>query len=135
MELINYIVLFLVALTVSLVIDLFWLVVVARDLYKKYMGDYLAKKPRKSAALLFYTLFIVGLMYFALIPAINEDSYFLAIKNGLLYGFFTYITYDLTALSVFPAWSKRLTVIDIVWGSFLGLTVSSISFLIYLIIF
>lgn len=117
----------LIAFCVFLVIDLLWLGVVAQPLYGKYLDNFLAAEPNWLAAIIFYALFVVGLCYFAIVPALKESSSKLALKNGALFGFFTYMTYELTNYAVIANWPFSIVPIDIAWGAALGASVAFIS--------
>jgi uncharacterized membrane protein len=121
---------FLVVLVVFFAIDLFWLGVVAKDLYSKYLGYLMAPQINWVAAITFYLLFIVGLMIFVLLPALDKQSLSHALIYGALFGFFTYATYDLTNLATIRDWPITITIIDLIWGTSLSAAVSSISYLI-----
>lgn len=117
----------LITFCIFLAVDLVWLGVVAQPLYNKYLGDFLADSPLWGAALLFYALFVVGLQYFAIEPALSKSSKGLALKNGALFGFFTYMTYELTNYAVLADWPSGIVLIDIAWGTILGGLVAYIS--------
>jgi uncharacterized membrane protein len=121
---------FLVVLVVFFAIDLFWLGVVAKNLYSKYLGYLMAPQVNWIAAFTFYLLFIVGLMIFVLLPALDKQSLSYALIYGALFGFFTYATYDLTNLATIRDWPITITIIDLIWGTSLSAAVSSISYLI-----
>ena len=115
-----------VAFVVFLFVDLLWLGIVARKIYKKYLGYIMAEKVRWVPALIFYVIFIAGLVYFALLPATVWHQ---ALLSGALFGFIAYATYDLTNLSTLKGWPIQITIIDLVWGTFLGASVSTLTFL------
>jgi len=102
-----------------LAIDLLWLGVIAAPLYSKILGGLLAQNPNWTVALVFYLLYIVGIFYFAILPAAKINSVGLAIKNGALFGFFNYMTYDFTNWAVIENWPGHLTWIDLPWGVFI----------------
>lgn len=116
-----------VAFVVFLLVDLLWLGIVARKVYKKYLGYIMAEKVRWVPALIFYVIFIAGLVYFALLPVTVWHQ---ALLSGALFGFIAYATYDLTNLSTLKGWPIQITIIDLVWGTFLGASVSTLTFLI-----
>lgn len=118
--------LFAVAFAVFIVIDLLWLGIVARKLYKKYLGYIMADNVRWVPALIFYVIFIAGLTYFALL---NATSWTDALLNGAILGFLAYATYDLTNLSTLKGWPIEVTIIDLIWGTSLGALVATITFL------
>jgi hypothetical protein len=127
----NDIKLFVLALVVFLLLDSVWLVRIAPKLYKQYIGHLMAKKPNLQAAGLFYVLYIIGLLVFVLVPAINANSIEHALGYGALFGFFTYATFDLTSQAVFKKWPWAITGIDLFWGSFVTMTTSTVVFALY----
>ena len=123
--------LFVLALVIFLAFDSIWLVKIAPKLYKQYIGHLMAKKPNLQAAGLFYVLYIVGLLIFVLVPAIDANSISRALGYGALFGFFTYATFDLTSQAVFKKWPWAITGIDLLWGSFVTMTTSTTVFALY----
>lgn len=121
---------FLVVLVVFFAIDIFWLGVVARNLYVKYLGFIMAPNVNWAAALLFYVIFIIGVMVFVLQPALEKQSLMHAFIMGAFFGFVTYATYDLTNLATLKDWPITITIIDLIWGTVLSSSVSVISYLI-----
>ena len=119
-----------VAFVVFLVIDLLWLGLIAKNLYQKELGFIMAESPNWIAAGIFYLIFIVGLVFFVINPALAKDSWKYALLVGLFFGFITYSTYDLTNLATLKDWPLKVTLIDLVWGSSLGASVSTITFFI-----
>lgn len=134
-ELINYFWAFIISLMVFFAIDLTWLGWVAKDLYRKQLKKLLMPDPNWPAAILFYVLFIVGLNYFVIVPALRDQSLATAIVSGALYGFFTYATYDLTNYATLKGWPRKIVIVDIAWGTFLSLSVSVITYNLYIGIF
>lgn len=125
-----YIKLYLVNMVAFLVIDLTWLGVIARDFYHQQLAHLLAPRTNFPAAILFYTIFVLGLMILAVIPGLRSEQMEKAVLLGALYGFFTYITYDLTNLATLRDWPILLSVIDILWGTLLGTSVAAIGYLV-----
>ena len=113
-------------------IDLLWLGIIARKLYVHYMGHLLRTPPNWPVAFIFYGLFVVGLMIFAIQPAVDQKNVSHAFKMGALYGFFTYMTYDLTNWAVLKDWPAGIVGIDILWGTILSTLVAGISTMIIL---
>ena len=124
-----------IAFLVFLLIDAVWLGLVAPKFYKAQIGHLMAEKPNFIAALVFYLIFIAGLVYFVLIPAIDQESFVKALVAGMLFGFMTYATYDLTNLATLKDWPLKVTVIDLLWGTFVSLSVSVVTYGVYLWIF
>lgn len=121
---------YFIALIVFFLIDLFWLVVVARKLYQQELGYIMSEKPNWIVAALFYLIFIAGLVFFVINPAKEKNSWVFALLVGMLFGFITYSTYDLTNLATLKDWPIKITIIDLIWGSSLGGLVSTVTFFI-----
>ncbi|MDH6167859.1 putative membrane protein [Variovorax boronicumulans] len=102
---------------VLLVIDMLWLGVVAKNMYQDAMGDLMSPQPRLAFAAMFYLLYPVGLLIFAILPGIDAQSVTRAAVLGGLFGLFCYGTYDLTNLAVIRNWPLALSFIDIAWGT------------------
>ena len=121
---------YFIALIVFFLIDLFWLLVVARKLYQQELGYIMSEKPNWIVAALFYLIFIAGLVFFVINPAMEKNSWVFALLVGMLFGFITYSTYDLTNLATLKDWPLKITIIDLIWGSSLGGLVSTVTFFI-----
>ena len=100
-----------------IVIDLIWLLGIAKNLYRNDMGSLMASEPKLLAGLGFYLLYALGTSIFVIIPAISKQSWIYALQYGALFGFFCYMTYDLTNLAVIRDFPVRLALIDIAWGA------------------
>lgn len=98
-------------------IDLVWLLGIAKALYRDEMGDLMASEPKLMAGLGFYLLYALGASIFVIAPALTKQSWIQAVQYGALFGFFCYMTYDLTNLAVIRDFPTRLAFIDIAWGS------------------
>jgi uncharacterized membrane protein len=105
---------------VMLVIDGLWLGVIAKGLYQQGMGHLMAPQPRLGFAALFYLLYPVGLVIFAVLPGLADNNMARAATLGALFGLFAYATYDLTNLAVVRDWPVGLSFLDIAWGSFVS---------------
>lgn len=121
------IVLYLVTLAVFFLIDMIWLGVVAKGFYRRHLGSMLSPKVNWAAAVLFYLLFIVGLLVFVIRPAVIGGVPLKALFFGALLGLISYATYDLSNLATLKNWPVVVTVVDLIWGSVLGGTVSFVS--------
>lgn len=125
-----YLKLYLSTFVAFLAIDMVWLGFVARPFYKKQLGFILAPKPNWSAAIIFYLLFVLGILVFVVVPGLRENSFKYILLYGAFYGLITYATYDLTNLSTLNQWPVLVTVVDIIWGIVLSTAVSVISFIV-----
>jgi uncharacterized membrane protein len=109
-----------IALVIFLILDGLWLGVVARGLYASRMGDLLADNPRWGVAVVFYVVYVVGLVYFAISTGMQAGDWKVAAMNGALFGFFCYLTYDATNVAVLKGYDPVLAIIDTVWGTVLS---------------
>ena len=122
--------LYLIALPVFLAIDAVWLTVVAKNFYAKQIGYLMAKNPNLFAALIFYLIFIAGLVFFVITPALDKKMWTHALLAGLFFGLVTYATYDLTNLATVKDWPLIITIVDLIWGTVLSSVVSGVAFFI-----
>ncbi len=122
--------LFGIALPVFFAIDMVWLGFVAKDFYAKQIGGLMKPDINWTAAIIFYLIFIAGLVVFVITPAVVKNSWTQAVLMGALFGFVCYATYDLTNLAVAKDWPVFVTIIDLIWGAVLAASVSVITFLI-----
>ena len=122
--------LYLIALPVFLAVDLVWLTLVAKNFYAKHLGFLMNPNVNWLAAILFYLLFIVGVVVFIVIPSLSQQSWQKALLWGALFGLITYATYDLTNLATLKDWPLIVTIVDLVWGTILSALVSVITHLI-----
>lgn len=122
-------ILFLIAAAVFFSIDMLWLGVVAKKLYHQELGFILSDEVNWIAALIFYAIYLVGVLHFAVIPALKEQSWLSALIQGAALGFLCYATYDLTNLATISKWPLKIVIIDIIWGTFLTASVSVVTYL------
>lgn len=119
---------YLMSLVVFLGIDAIWLTQVSPKMYDHYIGYLLASKLNLMAALAFYLLYIGGLVYLVLLPAIKNKSIKQAIIGGAVLGLVSYATYDLTNLAVVKDWPLAISLIDMAWGTTLTAIASLLSY-------
>lgn len=100
-------------------IDSVWLRTMSERLYKVEIGELLADSFRLPPAILFYLLYILGMMIFAVGPAMQSGSWKTALCFGAAFGFFAYMTYDLTNYATLKVWSLKVTILDMIWGTVL----------------
>jgi uncharacterized membrane protein len=110
------------------IFDAIWLSVVASKFYKSQIGGLLLEKPNMTAAVIFYAIYVVGIIAFVLSPALEKGSWQYALGYGALFGFVAYATYDLTNLSTLKGFTTKLVVVDMLWGVCLTAAVSVISY-------
>jgi len=119
---------YVVAVVVFCILDLVWLGTIAEDLYDRHLGDLLAPSPNVGAAVAFYALFIAGLLYFVIHPAVAARSWRRAAGAGAFFGLVTYATWDLTNLAVVRDFPAALVPVDLAWGTFLAAAVSTTTY-------
>jgi uncharacterized membrane protein len=125
-----YLKLYFATLIAFLAIDMVWLGLVARTVYQKYLGFLLTPTTNWIAAVLFYLLFILGILVFVVVPGLENNSLKETLLRAALFGLITYATYDLTNLATVKNWPLPITVIDITWGTVLSVLVCYISFMV-----
>jgi len=120
---------YVIALLVFALLDIIWLSIMGPALYKPVLGDILVPEVRMGPAAAFYLMYPVGLVVFAILPAIKSDQLSSALMLGALLGAITYATYDLTNFATLRNWTLQLTVLDIVYGALMGAAVSAAGYL------
>ncbi len=118
----------MLTIPVFFAIDILWLGVVAKKFYQNYLGHLLADQVNWIAAIIFYLMYIAGIIYFAVSPALDKSSATEALTKGALFGFITYATYDFTNWATLKNWPTTVVVIDVIWGTILGALVAVISY-------
>jgi uncharacterized membrane protein len=111
-----YLKLYALTVPVFFVIDILWLGVVAKGFYRKKLGFILSDNVNWAAAVIFYMIYIAGILFFSVRPALANNSWREAALLGALFGFFTYATYDLTNMATIKDWPMAIVLIDILWG-------------------
>ncbi len=128
MALIKIIYIYILTSLAFFVIDIVWLGFVAQNFYDKYLSHLLSDKVNWPAAIIFYLIYIVGILVFAVFPAYNDESLFKAIVLGGLFGLVAYATYDLSNLATLKDWPLTVVLVDIIWGIVLTSSVSIAGF-------
>lgn len=121
--------LYLVTLAAFLAIDMLWLGLVAREFYQQQLGYLMAPSPNWFAAILFYLLFVAGLLVFVVMPGLAASSLKTTVIRAAFFGLIAYATYDLTNLATLKDWPALLSIVDMLWGTVLSVLVSIISFI------
>lgn len=125
-----FIKLYIIALPVFFAIDMVWLVLVAKNFYRSQIGALMNPDINWTAAIIFYLIFIAGLVTFVIIPAIEKGSLMYAVLFGALFGLVCYATYDLTNLAVAKNWPLLVTIVDLTRWAILAASVSTITYII-----
>lgn len=109
-----------VALAIFLVLDTIWLGLIAKNFYKSQIGTLMKDNKNWIAIIGFYIIFIFGLSFFVIEPAILEGNLPYVILAGMFFGFVAYSTYDLVNLATFKDFPATIALVDMVWGSFIA---------------
>ena len=124
----NFLKTYLIAGGVYWVVDFIWLALIAQGFYQKQLGNMLADKINWPAAAIFYLLFPVGVIIFAVMPGVKENSLVRSLILGALFGYFTYSTYDLSNYITLANWPLKVVFVDIIWGILVSTLVAFIGY-------
>jgi uncharacterized membrane protein len=106
-------------------VDFLWLGFVAQSYYRSQIGHLFAEQVNYPAAIAFYLIYVLGLVIFAVQPAVAAGGISKGFMLGALFGAFCYATYDLTNLATLKNWSLQLSLVDMAWGAFLSGTAAA----------
>ena len=109
--------------------DAIWLSVSADLIYRPLLGDIMLPGFRLVPAILFYVLYVLGVVIFAIQPALVTRRWSGAASKGALLGFFCYATYDLTNQATLKTWPATVTIVDMGWGTFLTACTAVVGYL------
>lgn len=115
----TYLIGYLATAAVFFGLDFIWLGKVATSFYRSKIGELMLDQPNFAAAGLFYLVYVAGIVYFAVMPALNGGGLAAAVLAGAMLGLIAYGTYDMTNLATLKGWSVSMAAVDIAWGTFL----------------
>lgn len=124
----TWIVAYVAVAVAFLAADALWLGVVARDFYRTQLGDLMSPNPNLAAAAAFYALYVAGVLYFAVQPALAAGQWTTALISGALLGLVAYGTYDLTNLAVTRGFPTQMALVDMAWGAVLTAFAATVGF-------
>ena len=107
---------FIFVSTIFLIVDVIWLSITVKSVYKPNLGDLLNDKPVLWAAVLFYIIYMIGLTLIIIKPALASNSVLQAFWTGVIFGIVAYGTYNLTNMATIKGWSPSVVFVDMVWG-------------------
>ncbi|MCU0894753.1 MAG: DUF2177 family protein [Rhodospirillales bacterium] len=116
----RHLVAYVAAAVVFFGLDFVWLGLVAKSTYRSWIGHLMRDEIHAVAAILFYLVYVVGLVIFAVAPALKDSAWQTAALYGALFGFFAYGTYDLTNYATLKDWPFAMVVVDMAWGTALS---------------
>ena len=111
-------------------LDAVYLATIGGKLFKRTLGDVLTPSFAITPAILFYLIFPVGIVIFALLPAFATGRWTTALAYGALLGFFVYFTYDMTNWATIRNWTSTLSIVDVTWGTILNAATATAAFFI-----
>ncbi len=121
---------YIIAAVLFVLIDMVWLGFIAKDFYREKLGSLLSPDVNWPAAIIFYSLYIGGILYFAVHPALKDASWQMALLKGAILGGLCYATYDLTNMATLKGWPWQIVIVDIIWGMVLTGAISLGTYLI-----
>ncbi len=124
----QYLLTYMTTAVIFFAIDMVWLGFISASFYRRQMGELRRANVNWGAGIAFYALYVAGIIFFVINPALEADSWVKALSYGAFLGLLCYSTYDLTSLAVVKNWSVKLTFIDIAWGALLTGFVSLLSY-------
>ncbi len=126
----HYVVLYIAIFVPFVLLDAGWLTTMGPLLYKPTLGDILLSSPKLAPAIAFYLMFPLGLILFAVSPALKSGSLMTALLMGAALGAFAYATYDLTNFATVRNWTLQVTLLDICWGAAISGAASVVGYLV-----
>jgi uncharacterized membrane protein len=117
-------------LVAFLALDFAWLGWIARGFYRQQLGHLLTPDVRWGAAIIFYLLFIAGVVVFAVLPSVERGSLLRAVVQGGFFGLVAYAAYDLTNLATLKGFPTLVVVVDMAWGFTLTAAVTAVGYLV-----
>lgn len=114
----KYLIAYVCAAIVFGILDAMWLSWAGPNLYRPIIGEIMADEFNVGAAGVFYFLYLLGMVWFAIRPGLQTGKVATALLNGVLLGALCYATFDLTSQAVFKVWATKVTIMDIMWGGF-----------------
>lgn len=104
---------------IFLLADAVMLPKVVKPLFERHLGKVMLGSPRLLPAVLFYLLYLGGMVWFAGWPAIVDATPAMALLNGAVLGFVAYGTYELVSWTIIRNWHPSMVVVDMAWGTVL----------------
>ncbi len=123
-----YVIAYVSAAVVFLGLDYIWLSRVAIGFYRSQIGGLMLAQPNFIAAGMFYLVYVVGIVYFAVVPALQNGSWMTAAFSGALLGLLAYGTYDMTNLATLKGWTVAMSAVDMAWGTVLTGTAATAAY-------
>lgn len=124
----KYLILYIVGLVTLLVLDFLWLGVISKNFIQKEIGHLMAENFNVIAAGLFYLIYVAVLLILIVLPVMKDCNWGKLITNASLFGMICYATYDLTNLATLKNWPVQMTIVDILWGTFVTIATAAATY-------
>ena len=121
--------LFLINAVIFLILDSLWLIFANKKFYQPYIG-HLMGQTKLLPAIFFYFIYVAALVFFVLVPGQVKESISYVLLAGAFFGVVCYATYDLTNLATLSDWPLKITIVDIIWGSFVTSLSATLTYII-----
>ncbi|MDP2819781.1 MAG: DUF2177 family protein [Polaromonas sp.] len=108
------------SLVFFLAADMVWLGLLMTGQYQAWIGPLMREQPLLLPAAVFYLVYPVGLVVFAVRPGLEKQRWTSCAALGAFFGLLAYGTYDLSNLATLKGWPLQLTLVDMVWGAALS---------------
>ena len=116
------------ALLFLIAADGLWLGLLMPLHYQAWIGPLMREQPLLLPAAAFYLFYPVGVVVFAVLPALEQRSWQRSAILGALLGLLAYGTYDLSNLATLKGWPWQLTLVDMLWGACMTSAAASTAF-------
>jgi len=127
---VTYVIAYVTTTLAFFALDLIWLGLIAKTFYRDQLGSLMADKINFPIATGFYAVYTIGIVIFAVVPALKLQDWQHAMLYGALFGFFAYATYDLTNMATLRDWPVKMSLADMAWGTVLTSSTATIGFLV-----
>lgn len=119
---------FVAATATFFLLDMAWLGLVAKEFYRSKLGHLMAADTNWAPAVVFYLIYIAGINYFVVVPAVAAQAWQVALLRGALLGSLCYATYDFTNWATLKDWPWTIVLVDVLWGMALTATTSVVAY-------
>jgi uncharacterized membrane protein len=125
-----YVLAYAATAVIFLGLDFLWLSKMGPTFYRRILGDMALETFKLAPAILFYAIYVLGIVILAIAPAFDAGRWQVALWRGLILGLCAYATYDLTNQATLRNWSTSLTVVDLSWGACLTAVSATLGYLV-----
>ena len=122
-------IIYLSSAAVFLIVDAVWIKTVMTRLFKQELGSWLRSDMKMGIAAVFYLIYTVGIIVFAVLPGLKDDNMLQSILLGGFFGFCAYATYEITNYATLKKWTLKMVLIDTAWGTFLSAMTAACGYL------